>query len=215
MVLIRPLISNSSNSLSEFWGIVLGALITIGTTFTIIFYSFFSSLASTFSLFVFFRFFLCSLLERRGPLFGFFFVTITRLSLLAGIRWFISILKSQRFLCLILLDGICLVVWSNFSFLHNSLWITFPTHSCSLFALVCFIMITINNNIIFNICFLINLFIFLIFHLIFLPLSFFPIPAYLFFFLFLFSFIALGFFSSIYNCTVQSAWPQNTLTVSL
>ena len=68
--------------------------------------------------------------------FFFFFLIILRSGLLVQIRWSVSISKSQRILCVWFsrtdfgLRMYHLVVWSNFNFLHNSLWITFPNHSC-------------------------------------------------------------------------------------
>ena len=61
------------------------------------------------------------------------YFTYTRFSRLAEIRWSVCISKSQRILCVSFFrtdSGLCiynLVVWSNFNFLRNSQWITFPT----------------------------------------------------------------------------------------
>ena len=62
-----------------------------------------------------------------------FLLTITRSGRLAVIRWSVYKSKSQRSLCVSFSrtgSGLCiyhLFVWSNFNFLHNSQWITFPT----------------------------------------------------------------------------------------
>ena len=59
--------------------------------------------------------------------------------LLAGIRWSVCMLKSQRSLCVAFSRtgaGLCiyhLLVWSNLIFLHISQWITLPTQSCLAF----------------------------------------------------------------------------------
>ena len=86
----------------------------------------------------------------------FFFLTITRSGRLAKVRWSVRIfffffffdyhkvessgrdevLECQRSLCVSFSrtdSRLCiyhLFVWSNFNFLHNSQWITFPTQSC-------------------------------------------------------------------------------------
>ena len=59
-----------------------------------------------------------------------------RSGLLAGIRWSVCILKSNRSLCVSFSRtsaGLCiyhLFVWSNWNFLHISQWITLPTQAC-------------------------------------------------------------------------------------
>ena len=78
--------------------------------------------------------------RRQGPLFGRFFfflllLTITRSGRLAEIRLSVCISKLQRTLCVSCsrmnseLYIYHLFIWWNCSFLHNSLWITFPTQS--------------------------------------------------------------------------------------
>ena len=68
--------------------------------------------------------------------FFFFLLIIMRSGLLAGIRWSVCMLKSQRSLCESFSRtgaGLCiyhLFVWSNWNFLHISQWITLPTQSC-------------------------------------------------------------------------------------
>ena len=65
-----------------------------------------------------------------------FLVIIARFGLLAGIWWSVFISKSQRILWISFfrmdpsLYMYHFVVWSNFSVLHNSQWITFPTQLC-------------------------------------------------------------------------------------
>ena len=65
-----------------------------------------------------------------------FLLIIMRSSLLVEIRWFISMSKSHRSLYVSFsrtAGGLCiyqLFVWSNFNFLHISLWIFLPTQSC-------------------------------------------------------------------------------------
>ena len=61
--------------------------------------------------------------------------------LLVGIRWSVCISNLQRiFMHLLLWDGsgLChLVISSNFNFLHNSQWITFPIQSCLVLYFFC------------------------------------------------------------------------------
>ena len=62
---------------------------------------------------------------------------------LADMSWSVYISKSQRRLCVSFSrtdSGLCiyyLFVWSNFSFLHNSQWITLPTQSCQVLFPFC------------------------------------------------------------------------------
>ena len=73
----------------------------------------------------------------------FFVLTITMYSCLAGIRWTVYISESLRILCVSFSgtkSGLCidhLFVRSNFIFLHNFPWITFPTPACQ--VLYCFL----------------------------------------------------------------------------
>ena len=66
----------------------------------------------------------------------FFLLIIIRSGLLAEIRWSVCTSKSHRSLCVSFSctgAGLCiyhLLVWSNFSFLNISQWITLPTQSC-------------------------------------------------------------------------------------
>ena len=105
------------------------------------FHSFFNSLArsrflSFFSLF--FSILHCGQPGQQSPHFcNFcFLLTIIRSGLLAKIRWSVCISKSQRGLYVSFSrtdSGLCIYhffIWSNSNFLHNSLWINLPTHSC-------------------------------------------------------------------------------------
>ena len=66
---------------------------------------------------------------------SFFLLINPRSSFLTEIWWSVCIIKFQRILCVAFFRmdfGLCiyhLVVWSNFNFLHNSQWNTFPTQS--------------------------------------------------------------------------------------
>ena len=65
-----------------------------------------------------------------------FLFTVTTSCRLAEIRWFVCISAAQRSLCVSFsrtdsgLHIYHFFVWSNFNFLHNYLWIPFPTQSC-------------------------------------------------------------------------------------
>ena len=141
MVSTRPLISKSSIPSTNPLVTVPRAPITIGITIIFKFHSFFSSLAwSRFFivLFTFLQFYSLIRWDSKvhhsaGSLsffFFFFFLTINRSDRLVRIS------KSQRILCFSFPKtdfGLCkyhLFIWSNFSFLHNSQWITLPTQSC-------------------------------------------------------------------------------------
>ena len=66
----------------------------------------------------------------------YFLLIIIRFGLLAKIRRFVCMSKSQKSLCVSFSRtnaGLCiyyLFVWSDLNFLHISLWITLPTQSC-------------------------------------------------------------------------------------
>ena len=68
--------------------------------------------------------------------FFFFGQIIIRSGRLAEIIWSVCISKSQWSLCISFSrtnSGLCIYhsfVWSNFTFLNNSKWITFPTQPC-------------------------------------------------------------------------------------
>ena len=90
------------------------------------------------SLFVFFQFSLWSTETAKSTIWQvlFFLSIIIRSGRLAEIKWSVYISKSQRNLRVLFSrtdSGLCiyhLFVWSNWNFLHNSQWITFPTQSC-------------------------------------------------------------------------------------
>ena len=135
----RPLISKSSSLCTIPLVTVPSVSITVGTTVTFMFLSFFSSLARSWNLSLFslsFSFALWSAGTAKSTIqqilsFLFFcllflvFFTITRSSRLAEIRWFVCIFKSHRILCISFSrmdSGVCiyhLFVWSNVSFLQN------------------------------------------------------------------------------------------------
>ena len=78
--------------------------------------------------------FFLSLSKKRPALF--FFLINGGSGLLARIWWFLCISKYKGILCVSFystdstLSIYHLLIWWNFSFLHNSQWITFSTHSC-------------------------------------------------------------------------------------
>ena len=80
--------------------------------------------------------------------FTFYLLTITRSGLLVRVRWSVYIFtKFVRILCVSFFKTdscLCiyhLVVWSNFTFLHNSLWITVPNQSCLVFFFFFFLLL--------------------------------------------------------------------------
>ena len=106
-------------------------------------HSFFNSLARTRYLSFFshsFSFILWSAGTAKSTMlqvvFFFLLLIIIKCGLLVEIRWSVCMPKSHRSLCVSFSRtgaGLCiyhLVVWSNFNFLHISLWITLPTQSC-------------------------------------------------------------------------------------
>ena len=66
----------------------------------------------------------------------FLLLIIIRSGRLAEMKWSVCMLKFHRSLCVSFSStdvGFCiynLFIWSNFNFLHNSLWITLHTQSC-------------------------------------------------------------------------------------
>ena len=104
-------------------------------------YSFFNSLQGR-GTFLFFHFLSVLFCVQPGQQssqlrkFSFLLLIIIRSGLLAEIRRSVLISKSYMSLCLSFsrtAAGLCiyhLFVRSNFNFLHNSQWITFPTQSC-------------------------------------------------------------------------------------
>ena len=99
----------------------------------------------------------CDLLERQKPIRGIFFLvnqcTVWSSGRKKGICFFFFffffISKSFKILCIPFSrtkSGLCiyhLVEWSNFNFVHNSLWITFPTQSCLVLISFCAFIIII------------------------------------------------------------------------
>ena len=67
---------------------------------------------------------------------SFFLLTIPKSDYLAEIKWSVCISKSKRTLCFTFswtdygLHIYNLFIWSNFSFLHNSQWVSFSIQSC-------------------------------------------------------------------------------------
>ena len=111
--------------------IVPKAPIITGTIVTFMFHSFFNSLAWSRYLSLFshsFRFILWSAgtakLTILQIIFFFFFLVNVRSGLLAGIRWFVCMLKSHRSLCVLFSRtgaGLCiyqLFVWSNYYYYY-------------------------------------------------------------------------------------------------
>ena len=89
-------------------------------------------------LFIFFQFYSVVIWDSKVHylLSSLFLLIITRSGRPVEIKWYVCILKSQSSLW-VSFSGpdseLCiyrLFVWSNFSFLHNSQWIAFPTLSC-------------------------------------------------------------------------------------
>ena len=147
----HPPTSKSSSPFSNSLVTVPNAPITIGIIVTFIFHSFFNSLASSRYLSFFshsFSFILWSagtakstILQVLSLFFFFFFfflllLIIIKSGLLAEIKWFVCMSKSNRSLCVSFCrtgPGLCiyhLFVWSNLNFLHISQWITLSTQSC-------------------------------------------------------------------------------------
>ena len=140
MVSTRPIISKSSSPCTNPLVTVPRAPITIYTTVTFMFPSFFSHLTRS-STYPSFRFLLILLWGQQGkqsPQFGrfSFLLTFTRSGRLAEIRCSVCISKSQSSLCITFstTDSVLciyrLFVWSNFNFLYNSQSITLPIQSC-------------------------------------------------------------------------------------
>ena len=126
LVLLFP---NLSITLQNPLGIVPNAPIIAGITDSFIIHRIFSNLAKCRYLFRF------SLIYSVRQVF-LFLLTIT--SRLVEIKWSVCKSKSGRSLCVSCSRNdtrLCmyhLFIWSNFNFLHNSQWITFPTQSCLL-----------------------------------------------------------------------------------
>ena len=145
----RPLVSKFSSPFNNPSVTVPRTPITIGIYATFMFDSFsvfFNSLPWSRYLSFFSFFFNFSLWSAETAnsiilqvlvfyLFFFFLITITRSGLLTEIRWSVCMSKSHRSLCVSFSRtdaGLCiyhLFFWSNFNFLHNSQWMTYPTRS--------------------------------------------------------------------------------------
>ena len=137
----NPNISKSFSPCTNPLVTVLRAPITIGITITFLFHSLFNSLArlrylSFFSLSFNFTLWSAGTAKSTILLVLSFLLIIIRSGRLSEIRWSICISKSQRSLYVSFSrtdSGLCiyhLFVWSNFSFFHNSQWITLPTQLC-------------------------------------------------------------------------------------
>ena len=151
MVSTHPLISKSSSPFTKLWRsfrtqqfqLVLPSP-SCSIPFSVLWQG-----PSIFLSFRFLRFLPCGPPEWQSPLvgkFGFFFSFFVKDYLVWSsdrIRWSLRIAKSQRFLCVSFSktdSGFCkyhLAVWSNFSFLHNSKWITFLAQSCQVLYSFC------------------------------------------------------------------------------
>ena len=145
-----PVISKSSSPYINLLETVPRALITISIMVAFMFYSFFNSLARSRYLFLFshsFNFMQWSTGTAKSTILQVFsFLLIVMSGRLAEIRWSVCISKSSWRVCVSFSrtdSGLCiyhLFVWSNFNFLHNSQWITWPTQSCLVlysFCLLC------------------------------------------------------------------------------
>ena len=142
MVSTRLPTSKSSRPFNNPLVTVLKAPIAIATIVTFMFQSFFqfsSKVEVIIFLFTFFQFYSVVSQDSKVDNFAsslFFLLIIIRSGFLVGISWSVCMLKSHRSLCESFFRtgaGLCiyhLFVWSNWNFLHISLWITLPTQSC-------------------------------------------------------------------------------------
>ena len=150
MVFTRLLIFKSSCPFNNTLVTVPKELITIAIIITFMFHSFFNSLTRFWYLSFFFFFYFLSILFCCQPgqqsLQFFkcsFLLSVIRSSRLAEIRWSVSMSKPKKRICESFSktgDGLCiyhLFAWSNFSFLHNSQWITLPTQLCLILYSFC------------------------------------------------------------------------------
>ena len=139
MVCTPPPTSKSSSPFNNPLVTVPNAPITICKIVTFMFHSFFNSLARSRYLSFFslsFSFILWSAGTAKSTILYvlFLLLIIVRSGLLDEIRWSVRMLKSHRSLCVSFsrtATGLCtyhLFEWSNSNFLHNSQWITLPTH---------------------------------------------------------------------------------------
>ena len=137
----RPVISKSSSLCTNPMVTVPRAPITIVIIVTFMFHYFFNFLARSWYLSLFshsFNFTLWFAGTAKSTILQVFsfLLFIIRSGRLAEIRWFVCISKFQRSLCVSFSrtdSGLCIyhsLVWSDLNCLHNSQWITFPTHLC-------------------------------------------------------------------------------------
>ena len=137
IVTTLPLISKSSSSFTNLLVTILKASIIIGIIVTFMFHSFlFNSLARSRYLSFFSLSFHFTVVSRDNKIHNsasyLFLLIIIKFDHLDEIRWSICITKYQRSLCVSFSSteaGLWIYhwfEWSNFNFLHNSLWITLP-----------------------------------------------------------------------------------------
>ena len=133
----RTLFSILADLNNDMVWMVPSAPITISITVTFIVHSFFSSLAKSILNLCLFSLSLIFPVTRWNHKFGRFsllllllFFAITRSGLLTRICWSVCISKSQIIFCVWFSWILHLFVWSNFDFLHNSQWFSFPSQSC-------------------------------------------------------------------------------------
>ena len=140
MLSTHPLISKSSSLIINPLFTVPRTTVVTGITIIFLLHSFFSSLARWLYLTFFsvsFQFYSVANWDSKlhNSASSLFLLIIIRSGHLAEIRWSICISKSQRISCISFFrtdSGLCiyhLFIWSNFSFLHNSLWIPLLTLS--------------------------------------------------------------------------------------
>ena len=139
MVSTCPLISKPSSPCTNPLVIVPRTPIITGITVTFMFPIFFNSLTKSRYLSFFlvsFNFTLWSAEIEKSIIRQVIFFLLIKSGSLAEIRGSVCISKSHRSLYASFSktdSGLCIYhsfVWSNFNFLHNSQWITFPTESC-------------------------------------------------------------------------------------
>ena len=145
-----PIISMSSSPFNQHLRIVPYAPVTVlpSASCSIVF-SFLAKSAylSLFSISVIFTLWSARTVKFNIHQVHFLLLTITRSGRHAEITGSVWISKSQRRLCVYFFktdSGLCiyyLFVWSNFSFLHNSQWITLPTRGVMVKAMSCGIVV--------------------------------------------------------------------------
>ena len=138
IISIRLPISKSSRLFNNPLVTVPNAPITTGTIVTFMFHSFFFYFYVLILFFTFLQIYLWSAGTAKSTIVQIliFLLIIMRSGLLAGIKWSVCMLKSHSSLCESFsrtgagLWIYHLLVWSNWNFLHISLWITLLTQSC-------------------------------------------------------------------------------------